>query len=64
MILRIKVKLNKEYFFIVFIAQSLGHTAFVPENDGYSTTKSQMLASMDVAFGGRIAEELGIFGIN
>ena len=39
----------------------MGHTAFVPENDGYSITKSQLLARMDVAFGGRIAEEISKF---
>jgi ATP-dependent metalloprotease len=38
----------------------LGHTAFVPENDVYSKTKSQLLAQMDVAMGGRVAEELGM----
>ena len=40
------------------IAKSLGHTAFVPEDDIYSRTKSQLLAQMDVAMGGRVAEEL------
>ncbi len=39
-------------------AKSLGHTAFVPEDDVYSRTKSQLLAQMDVAMGGRVAEEL------
>jgi ATP-dependent metalloprotease len=42
-------------------ASSLGHTAFVPETDGYSVSKSQLMAQMDVAFGGRLAEEM-IFG--
>jgi ATP-dependent metalloprotease len=40
-------------------AQSLGHTAFVPDDEGYSKTKSQLLAQMDVAMGGRVAEEFG-----
>ncbi len=39
----------------------MGHTAFVPEDEGYSKTKSQLMAQMDVAMGGRVAEELGIF---
>ena len=42
------------------IAKSLGHTAFVPENDMYSRTKSELLAQMDVAMGGRVAEELSM----
>ena len=44
--------------------QSLGHTAFVPEDEGYSLTKSQLLAQMDVAMGGRVAEEFGIYFLN
>ncbi|XP_074652973.1 ATP-dependent zinc metalloprotease YME1L-like [Tubulanus polymorphus] len=40
---------------------SLGHTAFVPEKEEYNKTKAQLLAAMDVAMGGRVAEEL-IYG--
>jgi ATP-dependent Zn protease len=39
---------------------SLGHTALIPENQEYSQTKSQILASLDVTMGGRVAEELSI----
>lgn len=44
-------------------SQSLGHAAFVPEKEGYSFTKSQLMAQMDVSMGGRVAEEL-IFGVD
>jgi len=40
---------------------SLGHTSFVPDKEEYNTTRSQLLASMDVAMGGRVAEEM-IYG--
>ena len=38
-----------------------GYTAFLPEKDMVSTTKLQMLAYIDTAMGGRVAEEL-IYG--
>jgi ATP-dependent metalloprotease len=42
--------------------RALGYTAMMPtEKDQYGKTKSQLLASIDVSLGGRIAEEL-IFG--
>ena len=41
--------------------QALGHTAFIPEKESYYVNKSQLLARIDVAMGGRAAEEL-IFG--
>ncbi|XP_023288984.1 ATP-dependent zinc metalloprotease YME1 homolog isoform X2 [Orussus abietinus] len=46
---------------IVPRGHSLGRTSFLPEKDVYHTTKSQLLAMMDTAMGGRAAEEL-IFG--
>lgn len=42
---------------------SLGHTAYIPEKERYHVTKSQLLAMMDVAMGGRAAEEL-VFGLD
>jgi len=41
---------------------SLGHTSFVPDKEEYNTTRAQLLARMDVAMGGRVAEEM-IYGI-
>ena len=38
-----------------------GHTAFVPKKDASFESKSKLIADMDVAMGGRAAEEL-IFG--
>merc|ERR1712168_1392466 len=40
---------------------SLGHTSFVPDKEQYNMSKSQLLAQMDVAMGGRAAEAL-IYG--
>ncbi|CAB3403197.1 unnamed protein product [Caenorhabditis bovis] len=40
---------------------SLGHTAMLPDKDSYQLTKAQMMATLDVMMGGRVAEEL-IFG--
>ena len=37
--------------------QSLGHTSYTPENDMLSMNKSGLLAMIDVALGGRAAEE-------
>lgn len=41
--------------------QTLGHTAFSLEKDEYSVSKAELMARMDVAMGGRVAEEL-VFG--
>ncbi|XP_063422800.1 ATP-dependent zinc metalloprotease YME1L1-like [Mytilus trossulus] len=40
---------------------SLGHTSFIPETEEYNQTKAKLSAEMDVAMGGRVAEEI-IFG--
>jgi ATP-dependent metalloprotease len=37
---------------------SLGHTAFIPENDELSHTKKKLVATIEVALGGRAAEEV------
>lgn len=39
-------------------AHSLGHTAMIPEKDVLSHTKKQMIASIEVALGGKVAEEV------
>ena len=39
-------------------AHSLGHTALIPEKDEMSRTKKQMIASIEVALGGKVAEEV------
>jgi len=39
-------------------AHSLGHTAFIPEKDELSHTKKQLLARIEVALGGKAAEEI------
>ena len=46
---------------IVAKGQSGGHTAFIPPNNQWHQTRAQLIALIDVAFGGRAAEEL-IFG--
>ncbi|KAJ8078767.1 i-AAA protease yme1 [Marasmius tenuissimus] len=40
---------------------ALGYTAFLPENDRFSVSLKEYLASIDVSMGGRVAEEL-IYG--
>ena len=46
---------------IIAKGQTGGHTAFVQEKDQWHRTKSQILAMVDTALGGRTAEEL-VFG--
>ena len=46
---------------IVSKGQTGGHTAFIPKENQWHQTRSQLLARMDVGMGGRAAEEL-IFG--
>lgn len=41
--------------------QALGVTSLVPEQDRYNMTKSELLASISVFMGGRVAEEI-VFG--
>lgn len=42
---------------------SLGHTSFVPDKEQYNMTRSQLLAQLDVAMGGRVAEEV-VYGMD
>jgi len=42
-------------------AGSLGHTAYIPEDDQYSQSRAQMMAQLDTLMGGRAAEAL-VFG--
>lgn len=44
-------------------AHTLGHTASLPEMDKYSYTITNYLARIDMALGGKLAEEI-VFGIN
>lgn len=46
---------------IVAKGQSGGHTAFLPNSEEWHVTRSQFLAKIDVAMGGRAAEEI-VFG--
>ena len=40
---------------------ALGFTSMIPESDKYNLTKKEIIASIDVAMGGRAAEEI-IYG--
>ncbi|CAG7824646.1 unnamed protein product [Allacma fusca] len=44
-------------------ANSLGHTSYLPEKEMYGETRAQLMAKMDIAMGGRAAEEL-LYGID
>jgi len=39
--------------------QSLGHTSFLPTTDRVSVSLKEYRAQLDVAMGGRLAEEIG-----
>ncbi|XP_048750757.2 ATP-dependent zinc metalloprotease YME1L1-like [Ostrea edulis] len=41
--------------------QALGHTQFLPEKEEYTHSRVQLMAQMDIAMGGRVAEEI-MFG--
>ncbi|OAF71568.1 hypothetical protein A3Q56_00695 [Intoshia linei] len=43
---------------IIRRGDSLGHTSFLPKKDRYTFTKAQLLAQIDVAMGGRVAEKI------
>lgn len=43
---------------IVARGSALGHTSYMPDKDIYHTSKTDMLAQLDVAMGGRAAEEM------
>ena len=45
---------------IGFKGQSGGHSAFVPHKDQRHQTKSQLYAMIDMAMGGRVAEEIAL----
>lgn len=43
---------------IIARGPALGHTSYMPDKDSYHTSKTQMLAHLDVMMGGRAAEEM------
>ena len=48
---------------ILFLLLSLSQVTQLPEKDELSWSKKQLLARMDVAMGGRVAEEI-VFGLD
>ena len=57
-----------QYLFVVLSFSNIDvlssvQTSFVPEKEEFNQNRGQLLAQMDVAMGGRVAEEL-IFGMD